>query len=382
MTPHASSPKQTELQQNVHAAGQWLRKHGPSWRAFVIAALLLILFDLGVRWLAHEEMQRDDFHIAWRSSALVEEYLEALGAYDGPWLAMIGDSTLQPLPQLPRSATVPYFVQEQLREATRNHRWKAANLGLTGAHTIDMLSVARLLPQNTRFVIITLNYKFLGPHGMRPLHLYPELAVRASQVAPLPQQQALPLRQRLKQAPKQLVNDCWFLLRNGDWLADRVFGDRPGNWLRRRLDEVALPGASTARDDLHRRWTPEYAAQMRIAMQVGELSLQNPTVRNLGKTLAYLKARNIAFVVYFTPLDWAHMNQYRVGNRKTVLINVERIGAQIENHGGIFLNLIEIGQPDWFFDMDHLTEKGRRELAQLLVNDIRWRVLLERRERP
>lgn len=363
------SPKaqDTALFRRVKNYGAWLHAHRPSWRAFVLAALWLVLLDLGLRQLALLDMQKDDFALPWRSAALAREYTATLAGHDGPLAVMIGDSTLQHLPHMTRAQTLPHLIELQLRQISNNDKWEVANLGLSGAHSADLHHLAMLLPDNVQYVVVTLNYKFLGPMGMKPREIFPEL---------IPPARADPGTQR--KVLRRFIREHWFMLRNGPWVADRVFGDRPGNWLRRQFSKAVqkIGDDGPGRDN---RWTPAYIRKMKRAMMVPPLVNGNPAIRQLGKALLYLNSRGRPTVVYVTPFDWEKTERFGIANKRSVMQHLDNLGLRIERQtGAVFVNLCDVGRSDWFIDMDHLTETGRRELAEILVNRVMMRRLPER----
>lgn len=364
------SKADTVFFQRVKRCGTWFYERRPSWRAFVLAALWLVLIDLGLRQLAQLDMQNDDFVLPWRSSALAPEYAATLREHDGPVVAMIGDSTLQRLPHLPDTQTLPHLIEVRLRELSGNDRWEVANFGLSGAHSADLHNLSRLLPDNIDYVVVTLNYKFLGPLGMKPREIFPEL---------IPPE--LADAETRRQVWRRYLHEHWFTLRNGAWVADRIFGDRPGNWLRRKCSETAatVMGEESARED---RWTPAYINKMRRAMSVPPLVNGNPAIHHLGEMLLYLNSRGWPTVVYVTPFDWEKVEHFGIAKKWQVMQHLNHLGLRIERQtGAVFVNLCDIGRSDWFIDMDHLTETGRRELAEVLVQRVMMRRLPARNGR-
>ncbi len=373
------------LTERVTALGAWLRTHGPSWRAFLIALLLLALADGMARLAAQWDMERDDFYLPWRSDALVRPYLEHIGEYRGPLIAMIGDSTLQPLPEMPHDQTVPNLMQKKIRTATGNGAWRVANIGLSGAHPADYANLAHLLPRNVDVIIMTLNYKFLGPTAEQPLMIYPRLADHR----PRPQ-----LKQPLKMISRPVwavqdswdkLGEYWFLARNGQWVADRVFGNRPGNWLHYsvasgwlRLQTRALyfqiRGLPIPPRQEYAPWNADYIAKMKTAIAFGDLRLNNPQIKRLGGALLELRRRGFVTIVYATPLNWSKISEFGIADRTTVHDNLEVLGSLVEQTGAVFLNLVDVGEPAWFMDMDHLSPGGRDRLADLLIAEIRRRL--------
>lgn len=377
-SPAKSAPT---LLNKMDAWGNWIKNYGPGWRAFLIAVLLLILLDLAVRDLAERDMESDSFYIPWRSAVMVREYAAKLAEHDGPLAVVLGDSTLQPLPHLLHSSTMPFILQDKLRHLTNNPRWKVANFGLSGAHMGDLKHTARLLPDNVSLALITVNYKFLGVMGSEPVFLYPKLGP-AYDTSPVYRNTGHVLNdlQGAGQRSWRLLESKWFLLSNGEWAVDRLFGDRLGNWLRRqatagwlrkqlsvmkhRILRRPLP---TPSED---RWTAGYIQKMNLALQAGPLNAQNKALQQLAITIMRLRQRNIPVIVYTTPLDWSRIEAAGLARRDQITAKLEHLAPYFEQTGAIYLNLVDEGNPDWFIDMDHLTIEGRNRLADLLITQV------------
>jgi len=377
-------PATPTITDRVQALGAWLRERRPSWRAFVIAALLVALADLGARALARWDLSRDNFALPWRSDALAREYLDRLAEYDGPLIAMVGDSTLQPLPEMPKEITVPSMLQRRLRQVTDNPRWKVANLGLSGAHLGDLANVIHLLPKNVEVAIITLNYKFLGHAAETPINIYPDLSDEHPPPKMKPVWRVLSTPVLAAEDLWRLIKSHWFLLRNGIWITDRVFSNRPGNWLHWQVVEGSLrqilhalhgymKGVPVTPQALYHPWKPEYIAKMRGAVGNAEIKLNSPPMIRFGASLLELRRRGFITIVYATPYDWTHLEQFQIVDRAKVHDGLDWLGSFIEQTGAVFLDLVDVGEPDWFLDMDHLSVKGREKLANLLIQEIRKR---------
>jgi hypothetical protein len=112
---------------------------------------------------------------------------------------------------------------------------------------------------------------------------------------------------------------------------------------------------------------------MRQAVSFSELRLGSKQMLKLFALLTELRQRGFITIVYATPYDWTHLEEYFIADRRTIHGNLELLGALIEQAGAVFLDLSEMGEPGWFLDMDHLTAEGRGKLADLLISEIRKR---------
>jgi len=359
----------------------WVYRHRPTWRAFVMAVLLLVGADLVARFWAARDMDQDDFSLPWRTSALAVEYARRLAVYKGPIVAMVGDSTLQPLPHMPQSPTLPYYVEQALRQVSGQPKFKVANLGLSGAHMGDLYNLVHLLPANVQNVVITLNYTFLGPLSRRPLTIYADLKRDDNETLQEAWSKAKAQGHRwpvnvFVEHLHHWVSDHWFLLHNGSWLAHKIFGDLPPNWLRRQIKIVGpwVRGENLEEYLREKRWSSAYIQIQRQVMKVDTMGLDNEATWLLLVLLNELQQRGVRTVVYATPFDWMNVERYQIANQANVKTNLEWLGRQIEQQGAIFLNLIDFGRPEWFFDIDHMIPSGRQAMAALLVEKVREQI--------
>jgi hypothetical protein len=356
----------------------------PSLGFVLVALVILGGIDLVLRAETAERFNTGLFRVPVDSVALLTDYAEHFQNNDGLKIAFLGDSTTRgdTVPQ--DTDAIPAQAGRSLSTILNRDDLLAANFGISAGQSADSYLVACRLGAAPALIVYPVNIKFfsgLYPESVR----FPELAAGFEKnlaglpdVIPAPKQQAKHLLARIDGALTGWLRSNWFMLRNKDWVVDRLFGNHPKRRVRQLWAFVKEHGARSAAKKVaqghvnvfqwsDRNWTETDKASIRETFEIKGQLETNVNYRYLLAMAETARNNGVPFLAYAPPINNEFADRFDLIDRDRYRSYFTRIEKALAERGARFAMLDDAVPSEYFRDMDHLIGPGNSLLAERIA---------------
>ncbi|MBE0417170.1 MAG: SGNH/GDSL hydrolase family protein [Coriobacteriia bacterium] len=370
----ADTSSREERDATAPAAGILVRVDPPrGFRPFLIALGLLVVLDLLLRTPLYPSGFPEDFRVPKDTLMAYEAFTSWAGGRGGLQVAVVGDSVIEGH-LVPAAETLSARLDQRYEDAGRDVH--VHNLGLRGAHAVDLLGQVAYLAERGRadLLLVQFDYIYYGDDEPVGVH-YPELFALARDIAPidpaaLPDAVRAELREKAAGAsPAERADDAlgrvWRLWRERERIDAVLFGGRPSVAMETALRDRARaaldePGARQLRPD---ELDPDNLERFFGGGRFGE---ENPHLRYLELALAKAGHEGVPVVVFNNPLYFEGLAYHGALDMEVYRANVTVVRELVESHGGTFVDLAEGFPQEMMLDTAHLLPEGHAEAARRL----------------
>ncbi|MBV9278256.1 MAG: hypothetical protein JOZ97_08480 [Candidatus Eremiobacteraeota bacterium] len=335
-----------------------VREREPWFIAYIVAILLLIMLDVGVRlWQPNPARMPELF-----SPAYLERISQELAAKRNLVL-VLGDSVLWGYGVDANDAAMTV-----LRRDYGNA--DLVNLAFQGGSPENTYVLLRSLLDrglHPRLVVFNVNLKEFNPADPSYRKLFPAVEDANRAKFDLDDRRLLqvnPQSRALSALLDQYVGRYWQLYHFRSDIKEAIFGkDDMARWLAARAED--LTGTAARRAAAHRPTPDRFIGSYDLT----PLGPSNVAFQYLEKTFTLLKDHHVRAMAFFTPTNHKLLHEFiDTPEYDDNVTAIERLAAR---YGVPTLNLDRAVPPAEFIDNDHLTVQGNRRLAQLLAPRVR-----------
>ncbi|MBV9149852.1 MAG: hypothetical protein JO024_08300 [Candidatus Eremiobacteraeota bacterium] len=330
----------------------------PWFIAYIVAILMLILLDVGLRfWAPHPTRMPVQF-----SAAYLDRITTQLSAKRNLILAL-GDSVLWGYGVDAKDAAMSVLRSDY-------GAGDLVNLSFQGGSPENTYILLRSLLDRgirPRLVVFNVNLKEFNPADPSYRRLFP--AVEEENRAQFDPDDRRLLQMNAQSRAlgallDQYVGRYWQLYHFRSDIKQAIFGeDDMARWLTARVED--LTGTNARRAAAHKPTPDRFIGTYDLT----PLASGNVAFQYFEKTMRLLNSRHIRAIAFFTPTNHRLLHEFI--DTPEYDDNVAAIRRVASRYGIVTLNLDRAVPPAEFIDNDHLTVEGNRRLAQLLAPHLR-----------
>ncbi|MBV9402360.1 MAG: hypothetical protein JO018_01385 [Candidatus Eremiobacteraeota bacterium] len=334
------------------------REREPWFIAYIVAVLLLIALDIGVRfWKPHPPRMPELF-----SAAYLDRITTELTG-NRNLVLVLGDSVLWGYGVDAKDAAMSVL-------RTDYGNADLVNLAFQGGSPENTFVLLRSLLSrgvHPRLVLFNVNLKEFNPADPSYRKLFPAVEDANRGQFDRDDRQLLqitPQSTTLSALLDQYVGTYWQLYHFRSDIKQAIFGkDDMARWLSAHVEDVT--GTAARRAAAHKPTADRFIGTYDLT----PLAPGNVAFDYFEKTLRLLDAHHIHAVAFLTPTN--HQLLHEFIDTPEYGDNVAAIKRLASRYGVLTLNLDRAVPPSEFIDNDHLTVAGNRRLAQLLAPHLR-----------
>ncbi len=330
----------------------------PWFIAYIVAVILLILLDVGVRfWQPSPTRMPAQF-----SAAYLDRISAELVAKHDLVLAL-GDSVLWGYGVDANDAAMSVLRREYGSA-------DLVNLSFQGGSPENSYVLLRSLLEREvrpRLVLFNVNLKEFNPADPSYRKLFPAVEDENRDQLDFADRRLLqinPQSHALSALLDQYVGRYWELYHFRSDIKQAIFGqDDMARWLTARLEDVT--GTNARRAAAHRPTADRFIGTYDLT----PLGSTNVAFQYLEKTMRLLKTYHVRAIAFLTPTNHKLLHEFI--DTPEYDDNVAAIRRLAARYGVLTLDLDRAVPAAEFIDNDHLTVQGNRRLAQLLAPHVR-----------